>query len=139
VTSDRLDEAHFERALQSQSETPESPVKRADTVTLALEERKTWRRAAGMHIDAETEEVRRDYRQVLDPYGEYSEIPKEADCVGRPYFARSPGMGVWIEFGDLPEATRDALWEKRELKLAFPAGLDLFTALTAILGLDHEC
>jgi hypothetical protein len=39
------------------------------------------------------------------------------------YFARSPGNDVWINFRDLPEATRTELWEKHKSKLAFPAGL----------------
>jgi len=47
--------------------------------------------------------------QVLDPYGVYPDLPAECDCVGRCDFARAPGTGLWIEFGDLPEATREAL------------------------------
>ncbi len=95
-----------------------------DNVTLTVEEWKAWRKAAGLHVDPETAEVRWDYRQVGDPYGVYAEIPEEFDCVGRAYFARSPGMDVWIEFGDLPNTTSDALWERHKSQLAFPAGLD---------------
>jgi hypothetical protein len=105
-------------------ETGKSPPARTDTVTLNLEEWAEWRKAAGLHIDPETAEVLWAYRQVVDPYGVWPEIPEECDCVGRAYFARSPGMGVWIEFGDLPDATRDTLWEKHKSELAFPAGLD---------------
>jgi hypothetical protein len=94
------------------------------TVTLALEDWEAWRRAAGLHIDPETAEVLWNYTQVLDPYGVWPDIPEEYQCVGRSYFARSPEMSVWIEFGDLPETTRDALWQKHESQLAFPAGLD---------------
>src|SRR6266446_5833747 len=61
--------------------------------------------------------------QTLDPYGVYPELPEEYQQVGREYFARSPGSDVWVEFGDLPEASRDALWKKHRSKLAFPAGL----------------
>ncbi len=97
---------------------------RTDTVTLSLEEWKAWRSAAGLHIDPDTAEVWWDYRQVVDPYGVFPEIPEECDCVGRAYFARSPGMRLWIYFGDLPEATRDALWAKHKSEPAFPNGLD---------------
>ena len=99
-----------------------SPLER--TVTLTLEEWEAWRKAAGLHIDPETAEVLWDYRQVADPYGAWPDIPEQYQCVGRSYFARSPGMDVWIEFGDLPDDTRDALWEKHNSELAFAAGLD---------------
>jgi hypothetical protein len=106
------------------NETSQTPTERMDTVTLTLEEWESWRRAAGLHIDPETAEVHWAYTQVVDPYGLWPEIPEECDCVGRSYFVRSPGMGVWIEFGDLPDATRGALWEKHKDRLAFPAGLE---------------
>jgi hypothetical protein len=93
-------------------------------VTLSVKEWEGWREAAGLHIDPETAEVPWEYSQVMDPYGVCPEIPEERDCVGRAYFARSPGLPVWIHFGDLPQATQDALWEKHKSQLAFPAGLD---------------
>ena len=49
-------------------------------------------------------------RQVVDPYGVYPDLPDGYDCIGRCYFARTTGSRVWIEFGDPPEATREALW-----------------------------
>jgi hypothetical protein len=64
------------------------------------------------------------YVQVLDPYGDNPDLPEECQQVGRDYFARSPGSDVWVWFGDLPDATRDALWKKHKRKLAFPAGLE---------------
>jgi hypothetical protein len=82
------------------------------------------RKAVGLHINPETAEVEWIYAQTLDPYGDYSDLPEEYQQVGREYFARSPGSDVWIDFGDLPQRTRDALWEKHESKLAFPAGLE---------------
>lgn len=95
-------------------------------------ERKIWlaiRKEAGLKIDPETAEVEWIYAHTLDPYGVYPELPEECQQVGREYFARSPGSDVWVDFGDLPEATRDALWKKHRRKLAFPAGLEaLFTA-----------
>ena len=52
------------------------------------------------------------YAQTLDPYGIFTEPPDECVQVGREYFARSPGSDIWVQFGDLPEATRDLLWER---------------------------
>ena len=43
-----------------------------------------------------------DCQPALDPSA-------ECDCIGGFNFARAPGTGLWIEFGDLPEATREAL------------------------------
>jgi hypothetical protein len=65
---------------------------------------------AGHQIDPEKAEVHWSFRQVVDPYGVHSDLQLECDCVGRLYFARSPGSRVWVEFGDLPDATRQALW-----------------------------
>jgi len=93
---------------------------------MTAEEIENWlaiRKEAGLHIDPETAEVDWTYAQTLDPYGIYPELPEEYQQVGREYFARSPGSDVWVDFGDLPKATRDALWEKHRKNLAFPAGL----------------
>ena len=90
------------------------------------DERNAWlagRKEAGLKIDPETAEVEWTYAQTLDPYGVYPELPEEYWQVGREYFARSPGSDVSVWFGDLPGATRDALWEKHKSRLAFPAGL----------------
>jgi hypothetical protein len=95
--------------------------KMADQITV-----ERWleiRKEAGLKIDPETAEVEWWYAQTLDPYGVHPELPEEYRQVGREYFARSPGSDIWVEFGDLPKATRDALWEKYKSRLAFPAGL----------------
>jgi hypothetical protein len=123
VTSDRLDKAQVEGAPESQSETPGAPSERSNTVTLTWEYWQAWRRTAGLSVDPKTAEVTWAYAQVVDSYGVSPEIPPECDCIGRAYFARSPGMDVWVEFGDLPDATREALWEKHKSQLGFPAGL----------------
>ena len=34
------------------------------------------------------------------------------------------GSDIWVHFRDLPDETRDALWEKHKSQLAFPAGLE---------------
>ena len=49
--------------------------------------------------------------QVCDPYGLY-DLTDEEDCIGRNYFARSPGSNVWVCFDDLPDAVRDRLWAR---------------------------
>lgn len=83
----------------------------------------TIRKQAGLRIDPNTAEVEWVYAQTLDPYGFEPELPAEYQQIGREYFARSPGSDVWVWFGDLPDATREALWAKHHEKLAFPAGL----------------
>jgi hypothetical protein len=47
------------------------------------------------------------------------------DPILRGVVSRAYGMGsdMWVWFGDLPDTTRNALWEKHKSKLAFPAGL----------------
>ena len=66
----------------------------------------------GRQIDPERAEVSCIYGQIVDPYGVYHNLADECACIGRLYFARSPGSELWIEFGDLPEATREALRNK---------------------------
>ena len=56
-----------------------------------------------------------------DPYGTF---PLPRMFVGREYWARRPGGDIWVSFDDLPEKTRDALWEQHKSGLAFPAGLE---------------
>ena len=105
-----------------------------------VEEWLAIRKEAGLHINPETAEVDWTYELTLDPYGVEPEIPEEYQQIGRAYFARSPGSDVWVWFGDLPEATRDALWAKHSRKLAFPAGLSIlddpgaFVAAMTITG-----
>ena len=81
------------------------------------------RKAEGLKIDPRTAEVTWNYAQVVDPYGIHDDLTPEEYCVGRSYFARAPGSDIWVEFGDLPAETRDALWTAHKHELAFPAGL----------------
>jgi hypothetical protein len=81
------------------------------------------RKEEGLKIEPSTAEVDWRYALTLDPYGVDPELPAELKQVGRAYFARRPDSDIWIEFGDLPKKTRDALWERHKSKLAFPAGL----------------
>jgi len=89
-----------------------------------IEEFLAIRKEEGLKIDPKTAEVMWIYAQTLDPYGVYSDLPEECQQVGREYFARSPGSDIWVNFGDLPETTRDALWGKHKRQLAFPAGFE---------------
>lgn len=73
-------------------------------------------------IDPETCEVDWGYGQTLDPYGVFGVRPEE-DCVGREYWARSPGCDVWINFVSLPKSVSDALMAKHRKEIMFPAGL----------------
>ena len=94
------------------------------TEEMTVEQWLAIRKEAGLKIDPKTAEVMWTYALTLDPYGVYPDLPEEYQQVGREYFARSPGNDIWVDFGDLPEATRDALWEMHERTLAFPAGLE---------------
>jgi hypothetical protein len=76
---------------------------------LAREEFLAIRRAAGLKIDARTAEVTWWYALTLDRYGIREVV--EDQQVGREYFARAPGSDIWVCFDDLPQETREALWE----------------------------
>jgi hypothetical protein len=92
------------------------------TDDMTVEQWLAIRKEAARQIDPETAEVTWLYAQSMDPYGVIPDLPEEYEQIGREYFARSPGSDVWVWFGDLPDATKKALREKREAKLAFPAG-----------------
>ena len=77
-----------------------------------MTESEVRRGAAASQIDPDTAEVWFEHRQVLDPYGERV-LPPEEDCVGRVFFAMDPDERVPVAFYDLPEATREALEERR--------------------------
>ena len=91
---------------------------------ISSEEFLAIRKAAGLKIDARSAEVTWCYAYTLDPYGIY-ELPEECRQAGREYFARASASDIWVWFGDLPQETREALWEAHKHKLAFPAGLPL--------------
>jgi hypothetical protein len=107
---------------------PSRTTKDVPTVEVTVRYLAALRKAVGRRIDPETAEVEWTYAQTLDPYGDDPDLPEEYRQVGREYFARCPGSDVWVWFGDLPDATRDALWNKHKSHLGFPAGL--FTAST---------
>jgi len=66
------------------------------------------RKKAGRKIDPKTAEVMCIYADDQDPYD--IDPDPELCQVGRNYFVRSPGSDVWVWEGDLPIATRQALW-----------------------------
>jgi hypothetical protein len=70
------------------------------------------RRAAGLSIDPSTAEIDWDYAETLDPYGDGLPLLPQAEQVGREYFARAPDSDIWVSVDDLPDATRDAIWER---------------------------
>jgi hypothetical protein len=81
-------------------------------------------RDAGRKIDPETAKVCCRYTLIIDPYGIDPDLPKECEQVGRDYFARAPGSDIWVGFGDLPKATKRALWKKHRDKFSHPEGLE---------------
>jgi hypothetical protein len=81
------------------------------TVEVTKEYLNALRRAVGQLIDPETAEVNWWHVEMVDPYGDYTELPPHSQCTGRAYFARAPGIDVWIESADLPEATVKRLRE----------------------------
>jgi hypothetical protein len=97
--------------------------KRISTVEVTVDYLNALRREVGRHIDPETAEADGVYAEVCNPYGDKLDLPDELQCVGRDYFARSPGSKLWIWFHDLPGATADRLWKKHRHKLAFPVAL----------------
>jgi hypothetical protein len=106
---------------------PDIPVKKKTASEKAEDEQ--WlaiRKEAGLKIDPETAEVDWSYALTSDPYGvcDEWELPEEFHCVGREYFARSPGSDVWVLFDDLPGDVQAKLWTKHRSRIAFPAGLE---------------
>jgi len=66
---------------------------------------------AGRQIDPKTAEATWFRAPIHDPYEIYPELPEEYNHVEEQWFARSAGSDIWVCFSDLPDATRDALWE----------------------------
>ena len=83
------------------------------------------RKVVGRTIDPETAEVDWAYGYIVDPYALYDDLAPEEKCLGRVYFACTPGSDGWVCFYDLPMAARDRLWEIHRGKLAFPSSLPL--------------
>jgi hypothetical protein len=84
------------------------------------------RRQIGLTIDPATAETTFWFADICDPYCILDREKYHEGQSGREYFARNPGASNydWVDFFDLPEATRKALWERDERKLVFPYGLN---------------
>jgi hypothetical protein len=93
--------------------------------TRAALENKWWKRPSRK----KTAEVVWGYALTRDPDGKHQVVLE--------YFARSPGSGAWVNFHDLPEATRDALWKKHRRKLAPPPGLEALLTAEARRAFDE--
>jgi hypothetical protein len=72
------------------------------------------RRAAGLSLDPSTAEIDWNYAQTLDPYGDGLPLLPQEEQIGREYFARAPDSDIWVCVGDLPDATRNAIWKRFE-------------------------
>jgi hypothetical protein len=71
------------------------------------------RRAAGLLIDPSTAEIDWNYAPSLDPYCDGIPLLPQHELVGREYFVRAPDSDIWVCVGgDLPDATRDAIWKR---------------------------
>jgi hypothetical protein len=79
---------------------------------MTVEEWLAIRKEAGLKIDPETAKLSWHWAPIMDPYGVIPNLPDEACCIGRVYFARSPDSDIWVSFHDIPEATVTALWPK---------------------------
>jgi hypothetical protein len=82
------------------------------TTTTDEQQWRAKRKEIGLRIDPATAEVDWFMQELSDPYEINPLPPEEERCVGNVYFARAPGSADWIWFGDLPDATEDALWKR---------------------------
>ena len=85
---------------------------------LTIEQWLQVRKEEGQKIDPDAAEVRWNHALPLDPYGVYPDLPWECNQVGRVYFARSPGSGIWVSFSDLPDASLMQLRERQKSQAA---------------------
>lgn len=99
---------------------------------LAVEEWLEIRKQAAAHIDPESAQVTWIFGLIVDPYDVYKDIPREARCVGRLYFARAPGSDIWVWFGDLPARVRERLWHKRDTFLTYEAFFGILEKRTEV-------
>jgi hypothetical protein len=84
-----------------------------DCISNAEYDRRTEeRRAAGLLLDPSTAEIEWWYIQILDPYDDGLPLLPLEEQFGRGYFARAPGSDIHVCLRDLPDATRDAIWER---------------------------
>jgi hypothetical protein len=65
-----------------------------------------------LEIDPATALIFWDWGYVLGPYGVHDDLPAEARCIGRNYFARRPDGDVWVSFHDLPGEVVKVIYSK---------------------------
>jgi hypothetical protein len=75
------------------------------------------KREVGLKIDPETAQIESFHGQSLDPYELGIDIPEEMWQIERHYFARAPGSDEWVDFGDLPDETREAIWRREDARI----------------------
>jgi hypothetical protein len=69
------------------------------------------RKEVGQMIDPATALVTFEWGQILDPY-RVRDLPPEAQCIGRNYFACALGSNDWVSFHDLPKRTVEIIWKR---------------------------
>jgi hypothetical protein len=85
---------------------------------MSHDELRRWlasREEAGRDIDIETCELGRWKAYDCDPYGILSylgELPEEMQQVGTNRFVRSPQSNGWVNEGDLPTASAEAMYDR---------------------------
>jgi hypothetical protein len=88
------------------------PSRKSEKSQLAKEQWLALRKDAALRIDPETAEVFGEYGSVRDPYYLFEHGDDWEDNIGRNYFARCPGIDVWVSFHDLPKVVCDRLWQR---------------------------
>jgi hypothetical protein len=83
-----------------------------DLSSMSPQQRDAFRKAAGRQIDPTNCEVVWCYADIMDVYGDENKMSADSS-IGREYFARAPDGPCFVNFADLPEATRDALESRR--------------------------
>jgi hypothetical protein len=86
-----------------------------DDKELTVDQWVAIRKEAGLGIDPVTAEVDWEFGDVLD---HRVHPDARAGCIGRIYFARSPGSDIWVCFYDLPKKAREELWDRIDKGLA---------------------
>lgn len=90
---------------------------------LAVEQWLQIRKEEGLKIDPATAEVMWDFAEAYDPYGLYPDPAGGYCCLGRTYFARSPGSDIWVWFGDLPDEAKEKFSQMRRAENGLPPRL----------------
>jgi hypothetical protein len=74
------------------------------------------KREADLKIGGATAELDWFHGETLDPYELGIVIPEEMSYIERHYFACAPESDEWVEFGELPDETREVIWRRENAK-----------------------